>query len=208
MSRLSTGVLLLALLCALSYPPSRAGATEMSSLYLRVRISPAQYEKWLDSPMRRMEEYTDWNQMTDQWEEGWKEHYYHVDFRTVRELVESIRKEAASKGDGWTSPPFYDYDAESGTLTYAQLLFDENFINYMIYLAALRSLADFKDTDGPDFVVIYPYLWDPGCDVIMEISRNKTAFYQENTAPPEFAAFKAAADIHFAKELENNTPRE
>jgi hypothetical protein len=208
MSRLPAEVLLLALLCALLLPPSRAGATEMSSLYLQVHISPTQYEKWLDSPVRRMEEYTDWSQMTDQWEDGWKEHYYHADFRTVRELVESIRKEAASKGDGWTSPPFYEYDAENGTLTYAQLLFDENFINYMLSLAALRSLADFKDTDGPDFVVIYPYLWDPGCDVILEISRNKTAFYRDNNTPPEFAAFKATADAHFAKELENNTPRE
>lgn len=176
---------------------------EFDSIYVRVHISPQQFEKWLASPMRHMHDFNDWNEMTTEWEEGWEDDYYSWDYKTIRELIDVVEKESAVTDDNAiTSPPFIHYDRTNGVFTYAQLLFDENFINFMLDISAYRTIAGFKDTDEPDFLVIYPYLWDPGYTVIMEIGRGYTKFHSEESVPAQFQEFIDAANAHFDTEVE------
>ena len=177
---------------------------EFESIYVRVHISPEQYEKWLASPMKHMHDFTDWNEMTGEWEEDWKDSYYTWDYGTIRELITVVEKDSTTIDDNAiTSPPFIHYDANSGVFTYAQLLFDENFINFMLDISAYRTIADFKDTDETDFLVIYPYLWDPGYTVVMEIGKGYTKFHTEESAPEAFQDFIDAANAHFDVEVEH-----
>ena len=191
--------------------PTPARATELESIYARVRLSPAQYEKWLASPMKHMTDFDDWNTMTPEWSEDWRRHYYKWKFETMGDMIRAAEKQAAEwtidVGD-MTSRPLVRYDAEKGVFTYAQLFYDENFINFMLDLSALRTLSAFKDTDGPDFLVIYPFFWDPGTTVILEIGRGTTKFHSAQTAPEAFKDFIREANAHFDAELEEMEPDE
>ena len=184
--------------------PSEAVATEHDSIYVEVHISAGQYEKWLKSPMRHMHDFNDWGEMTDEWSPEWLQHYYKWDFATMADLIGTVKKEAAADEQefSWTSRPYVNYDAEAGIFTFAQLLYDENYINFMLDISAYRTLADFKDTDEPDFLVIYPFFWDPGYTVILEIGRGYTKFHNQETAPAAFRDFIKKADAHFKAETE------
>lgn len=120
-------------------------------------------------------------------------------------MVEDSENEMASPEwcDDWNTRPYINYDRPRGIFTYAQLLHDENLINCTNDISAYRSLADFKDTDEPGFIVIYPLLWDPGYTVIMEIGKGCAKFHTEETAPPEFQCFIEEANEHFRSELES-----
>lgn len=276
--------------------PAKAEATELDSIYVSVRISPEQYRKWQESPMKHMDEYDDWDQMTDQWDESWKDEYYRWDYKTMGEMTAmnespapktapvsdsapavnsadwqqgvddsvamieawaqsslqqfhkkifsdpTLDKESADKAFAsyketmekvtedariraeqmrkldlsahtpnapadedpflYGSYPHIEYNEQEGVFTYAQLLYDENFINCMLDLSAYRTLADFKDTEGPDFLVIYPFIWNPGYTVIMEVGKGYTKFHHnEETVPASFQKFMERANAHFGKEL-------
>lgn len=182
--------------------PATAKAAELESIYVRVRISPDQYRQWLASPMKHMHEFTDWNMMTDDWEDNWKKSFYTWDYKTIGDMVKAREDEMASPDqDPFNSRPYIGYDEKEGVFTFAQLVYDENYINFLLDLSAYRTLADFKDTDGPDFAVIYPYIWDPGYTVIMAIGKSSVTFHTEENAPPEFTSFIATANAHFEKEI-------
>ena len=204
MSGIVSSVLVLcAYLVAVLLFPGRAEATELESIYVRVPISPEAYRRWLASPLRHAGDFDDWRGMSDQWEDDWAEEFYDWDFATNGDLVASIRDQMTSEwNDEWNSQPYVDYDEAVGVFRYAQLLYDENFINFANDLAAYRSFADFKDTDEPGFIVIYPFLWDPGYGVIMEIGRGGAAFHAENAPPAGFKAFIDEANAHFDAELD------
>ena len=183
--------------------PAKAEATELDSIYIRVPISPERYRAWLASPLRHAGDFDDWSGMSEQWEDEWRADFYDWDFATNGELVDStLEQMAAEWDDDWNSQPYIDYDEARGIFTYAQLLYDENFINFANDLSAFRSLADFKDTDEPGFIAIYPFIWDPGYTVIMEIGKGSTKFHTEATAPPAFKRFIEEAGAHFDAELE------
>lgn len=188
------------LVCSL-FSPTKAAAAELDSIYISVRISPEQYQKWLESPMKHMHDYNDWEQMTDEWDEYWEKDYYEWDFGTMGEMVEGFKGEEEAIDWSYGSPPYVNYDPREGVFTFAQLLFGDNYIDFMLYLSAFRALADFKDTEEPDFLAIYPRLWDPGYAVIMEIGKGYTKFYSENDASPEFQEFIKKANAHFDKEI-------
>lgn len=200
--RFLSRALCLAAVC-LALCQTAAFATELDSIYVRVRISPGQMANWLRSPMKHMHDFNDWSEMTPEWDESWKSHFYTWDFETMWAMVKARVREGSSRlAPVWGSRPYIQYDAKAETFTFAQLAYDENYINFMLDIAAYRTLADFKDTDGPDFLVIYPFLWDPGYAVIMEIGKGYTRFHTEETAPPEFKEFIETADAHFEAELE------
>lgn len=191
------------LLIASLFYPAKAEATELESIYVRVPISPERYQAWLASPLKHAGDFADWAGMTEEWEDDWTDDFYDWDIATNAALVESIQKEMAEPwDDDWNSQPYVSYDAEQGIFRYAQLLYDENYINFTNDLSAFRSLADFKDTDEPGFIVIYPFIWDPGYTVIMELGKGYAKFHTEKTAPPSFKAFIAEANAHFDAELE------
>lgn len=200
---LAAAVVLLA--AALSVlPPAPAAATELDSIYVKVRISPQQMAKWLRSPMRHMHEFDDWKEMTEEWDESWPEHYYTWDYETMWDMVKDRVRQGKGKTSLWGSPPYIHYDVKEQTFTFAQLMYGENYFDFMLDISAYRTLAEYKDTDGPDFLVIYPFLWEPGCTdaVIMEIGRGYTKFHTEKTAPPEFAEFIQTANGFFDAQLE------
>lgn len=185
--------------------PARAEATENDSIYVRVHISPEAYEAWRKSPMKHMHDFQDWREMTDQWSPDWVEYYYKWDFPTMGDLVRATEREAADwqpDATAMQSRPYIHYDPQEGVFTYAQLFYDENFINYMLDISAYRMFADFKDTDTRDFLVVYPYFWDPGYTVILEIGRGYTKFHTEQTAPAAFQEFIETANAHFDAEID------
>lgn len=183
--------------------PLPVHATELDSIYVRVRISPDRYEKWLASPMKSMFDFDDWHEMTPEWLGVRPPHLYKWDLATMDEMIKAFEKEAADwTMDKWTSRPFVRYDAENGALTFAQLFFAENYVDFALYIAAFRTLADFKDTDDPDFLVVCPFFWSPGYLVIMEIGKGYTKFYTEATAPAAFKTFLKEAAAHFNAEMD------
>lgn len=181
---------------------AKTDASELDSAYISVHISPEQYRKWLQSPMKHMRDYDDWDQMTDEWDEGWKKDFYAWDCKTMGEMVDYIKMNAAdAEAMSYDTAPYINYDPREGIFTFAQLLYGENFIDFMLDLSAYRAFADFKNTEEPDFMVIYPRMWDSGYAVIMEIGMGYTKFHTENTVPPAFQEFIKKANAHFGKEI-------
>lgn len=179
------------LFTAVSLRPHTAEAAELDSIYIRVPISPERYSQWLASPLRHSREFGDWSKMNGQMGDDYHEDLYDWDDMTNGELVEIRKNDMASSDweDDWNTRPYINYDRSRGVFTYAQLLYDENLINFTNDLSAFRSMADFKDTDEPGFIVIYPLLWDSGYTVILEIDKGSAVFLTEDTAAPEFKSF-------------------
>lgn len=193
-----------AVLAALLLRPAKAETTELESIYVRVPISPQRYARWLASPLRHPREFDDWSQMNEQMGDDYHEYLYDWEDMTNGALAAVRENEMTCRewDDGWSTRPYINYDRSRGLFTYAQLLYDENLVNFTNDVSAYRTLADFKDTDEPGFIVIYPFLWDPGYTVIMEIGKGCTKFHTEATAPTEFACFIEEANRHFRAELD------
>jgi hypothetical protein len=140
--------------------PEEINLSEPNQLYLQVRISPAQLEKFLASTPGPASEFADFMEWIAD------KRYYGEPFTT--EKLAGIGGSGTAKAwvDGWTAnvypPSINRYEEETETWTLALIEFAENYLYFIDALNTLRRIADFKDIDSTDHLLIYGYLYDGG----------------------------------------------
>lgn len=140
---------------------------EPCQLYLRVSISRARLEAFLESEAGAADAFDDfqpWLRANRRWKSE-------LTWREICDLGQGTT--AAAWITGWRdhrrSPALNDYDEASGTWTLAVLEFAESNEWVMGAVNVLRRVADFKDLPGTDYLLIYEYLFEQG-DVLAAVA--------------------------------------
>ena len=158
--------------------------SERSSVYARVRLSRAALQRFLDAPIAPIDRHQDWGVLGAHVPSFLYEIRY-PGLATNRSWLDQVqgRQEAASD---WT------YEESTGEFRFHMMQIDEELGEYVPVFNVLRSLSDFKDSDGEDFAVIYPYYFYD-C-VVCRIRKGSSSLQLGAIDSPEFRAFMSAAD--------------
>jgi len=88
-------------------------------------------------------------------------------------------------------PSRSDYDTESQTWTLCIPQHSENYGDFIRELAILRTVAQYKDLPGEDFILIYPYFWGGSPNTFVTIHQGSSIL--KNEAPAQAIAEADAA---------------
>ena len=130
--------------------------SEPSSLVMRVHVSQAQWAAFLKSEIQPVRQFTDWSALGPAFDPAWLDK---VDYGSLRTVEDWFAKYLGLSWPG--APPLYEVDWSRNLVTCVVLEFGENFIEYVHGLNVLRRITQHKTSSDQDFIVIYPYFWDP-----------------------------------------------
>jgi hypothetical protein len=142
--------------------------SEPNQLYMKVKIGRPQLEKFFEAKGVPVSTFPD----TAEWIST-KQYYGEP---LTFERIEQYSPVSYSAGDAvsvWTSKRDYPlstntYDEETQTWTLAILEFSENYGDFIRMMTCLRRIADFKDIDTVDHLLIYGYIYED-CEVAAAI---------------------------------------
>ena len=131
--------------------------SELSSLYARINIKAENYNKFLSDRPKQP-------RLDDNWTNWWSSRKMYG--KRILEADDLYAYNDASNKeilDGWKnashSGTLYEYDAATQTMKIGIVFFSENYGEMIPMLAFLLSLADYKEYNDDDFIIIYPYFW-------------------------------------------------
>ena len=159
--------------------------SEPNQLYLQVRISPSQLEKFFASTPGPASQFTDFMEWIAD------KRYYGQPFTSEKLAEIGGNATARSWVDGWTvgdhPPSINKYEEETQTWTFALIEFAENYLYFIDVLNTLRRITDFKDINSTDHLLIYGYLYDArSITAAIQITPQNSRFLP--TAPDEVIA--------------------
>ena len=160
--------------------------SELSSVYARVRLSRAALQRFLDALIAPIDRNQDWGVLGAQVPSLLSMVRY-PGLATNRSWLDQVQGRQEAQSD-WT------YEESTGEFRFHMLQVDENLIEYVAVFNVLRSLGDFKDSDGEDFAVIYPYYFYDSVDAVCRIRKGSSSLQLGAIDSPEFRAFMSAAD--------------
>jgi hypothetical protein len=136
--------------------------SEPCSLYLKVRLSKAAYESYLASPCVDARDFGDWMDWLAKAEMAGGP----MTPDDVREIGQTSQPVPVTEViHAWTSNEWAMgksiYDESAEVWQFGILQFSENYHEYLVNLPFLRGVDRFKDKPGKDFLLVYPYIWDP-----------------------------------------------
>ncbi len=140
--------------------------SEPSSLYVRVRLTEKKFEEFRNSPLVAPNHYNDWRSWLSA-----KKFYGEITDAEVQAMTPSTEVEGSkvkSVGeylslllqDPYAGPSQSLYDVSSNTWTLCVMGLSENYKDFILALSILRSIEEYKDIAGEDFILIYPYFWE------------------------------------------------
>lgn len=157
--------------------------SEPSSLYARVRLTPAAFAAFQASTLALPREYSDWRA----WLDGQRYHGSISDERigaathpgneqTVGEYL-ALATTMPGLGDGSS------YDPATQTWLFRLIECSENYFDFLLILSVLRAVALYKDLPSApttdDFILIYPFLWGGAAEAYLVISAGGSHFSHE-----------------------------
>jgi hypothetical protein len=134
--------------------------SELSSLYLRVRLSKQAYERFLASETADARDFSDWMDWLAK-----AKMYGELTSEQVTEIGRRNRKcSVADMLQAWTTNPWPSpvksvYDEATETWRLAMPFFSENYEEFIAMLPPLRAVDRFKDRPGTDFMLVYDHFW-------------------------------------------------
>jgi hypothetical protein len=146
--------------------------SEPSSLVMQVHITVQQWVNYLTSEVRGVQNFDDWNLIDEDFQPSWLEKIDYGQTKTAQDWL------AACLPRGWPGviQPLV-VDPERDLVTCVVLEFSENLIDFIDALNVLRRVAQHKDSSESDFVLIYPYFWNPKfVFAAIELSAGKSRF--------------------------------
>jgi hypothetical protein len=160
--------------------------SELSSVYARVRLSRAALQRFLDAPIAPIDRNLDWGVLGPQ----------------VPSILSMVRYPEPATNGLWfdqvhgrqEAASDWTYEESTGEFHFHMLQVDESLVEYVGVFNVLRSLGDFKDSDGEDFAVVYPYYFDDRVDAVCRIGKGSSSLELGAIDSPEFRAFMSAAD--------------
>jgi hypothetical protein len=160
--------------------------SERSSVYALARLSRAALQRFLDALIAPIDRRQDWGVLGAH-VPSFLSTVRYPGLATNRSWLDQVqgRQEAASD---WT------YVESTGEFRFHMMQIDEDVTEYIAVFNVLRSLGDFKDSDGEDFAVIYPYYFHDSVDAVCRIRKGSSSLQPGAIDSPEFRAFMSAAD--------------
>lgn len=157
--------------------------SEPSSLYVRITLTEKNFEAFCQSQPVAPSFYQDW--------QGWLTTQKFYGAITDERIAALSVAPSPSLGeylaqlvqDIYAGPAQSTYDpvAKRWTLAVAQL--SENFFDFIEELTLLRSVAQYKDLPGEDFILIYPHFWGGDPQAYLVVTEGHSAFV--HNAPKE-----------------------
>ena len=182
---------------------------ELDSLYLRVRLSPQAYERFLHSTTADARDFSDWMD----WLGKARIHGQKLTRQGVAEIGKATPKRAVADAiAAWTGADRAlarsEYDEATETWRLGVAHFSENFREYLEFLPLLRAVERFKDRPGIDFILVYDHFHRPnGYTVLLELteaaSRIAGSPGQDMPLPTDYAA-EARAFLRSLAPAEND----
>lgn len=168
--------------------------SEPSSLYVRVRLTPAAFAAFQASPLALPKEYSDWRAWLDS-------RHYHGYISDERIGAATHPEKATTVGDYLAETDAMSalgigssYDSATQTWLYRLIECSENYFDFLLILSVLRAVARYKDLPSApsteDFILIYPYLWGGDAEAYLVITPGASHFSNEIPA----AAIQEADD--------------
>ncbi len=183
--------------------------SEPSSLYMRVTLSQARLDAFLHSPLNSGDYLphasTDWRSWLDS-----KRFYGQISDREIAEMnpIRNLGLPPHSTvadfitnlvEDIYFSPGQVQSDPVCHRWSLTVLGLSENYLDFLVTLSVLRAVAQFKDLPGEDFILIYPYLWEPeagrGANAFLGIDQGHSWFVNDVTEIPVSAIAEADQQI-------------
>jgi hypothetical protein len=133
---------------------------------MRVKLTQESLEVFKASPLAAPSRYSDWRP----WLDSKKFHGEITDaeIQSLNPSNEIARFPIHTFGDYLSllsqdvsaAPVQSRYDTLSNTWTLCVLGLSENYKDFILILALLRGIEQYKDLPGEDFILIYPYFWE------------------------------------------------
>jgi len=165
--------------------------SERSSFYARVRLSPEAFRRFLKAPIPPVSQFQDWDVIASHVPQFLGKVRYPGLNSNEEWLIQLANRIGTSAG--WT------YDPAKQELNCYDLWLDESVIEYVSAINVVRALADFKDTPGDDYAVIFPMFWTWGVEVVCQIGRGNSSLHKSEPDSGEFREFFATADAESRK---------
>lgn len=172
--------------------------SEPSSIFARICMSRAACEKWLDSPIGHIRDYSDWHRMNpiaassgDEWHEAFPP----ADYMSVREFLDAAAD---------TSRYFCcEYDDDREAFFIADARHRSSMPEIAAAVAALRNAAAYKDNDEPSFLYVFPAISGGDPEALLQILRGTSGFLPVNDASPDVLYFVNEAEEFIETLLED-----
>lgn len=181
--------------------------SEPSSLYVRVRLTPAAYAAFLASPLALPKAYSDWRAWLDA-------SRYHGHISDERIQAATHPEKATTVGDYLAETDAMrvlgigsSYDPTTEIWLYRLIECSENYFDFLLILSVLRAVSRYKDLPSApstdDFILIYPFLWGGAAEAYLVITQGASYFREEipaaaqQEADDSFQAMYAAISAQF-----------
>lgn len=171
--------------------------SEPSTLYARFTVTPEEHAAFLSAAPVSPTAFADWQDWFD------TRRMYGDGRVKPEDLVGDGSPTVGAALQGWADGEWNamrsDYDEATGRLRIVILQLTENYGEMIAVLAPLRGAARHNDPGADDFVLVYPYLWEPAphFNAYLTFGGGASRFVE---TPP--AAHKAEADAYISALLE------
>jgi hypothetical protein len=163
--------------------------SEPSSLFVKIKMSRRACNKWLESPVRHVSDYTDWHEMNPYAAanlDDLRDTRTKLDYMSVGEFLDSLAD--------YSRYFCCEYDDDERAFFIADVHNKASATEIAICLAALRGAESFKDDDEPSFIYIFPALSGGDPDAILRIRRGGSDFLPPNDASGDLLYFVNEAE--------------
>lgn len=154
--------------------------SEPSSLYARVRLTPAAFAAFQASSRVLPNAYHDWR--------GWLDRQQYYGSISDDQITSATHPENGSTVGAYLAEPSTlqefglgsHYDAATQTWLFRLIECSENYVDFLLILSVLRAVAHYKDLPAngatDDFILIYPFLWGGDANAYVVITAGASSF--------------------------------
>jgi hypothetical protein len=163
--------------------------SEPSALFVRISMSEAACRRWLDSPIKFIGDYDDWQEMNPtaaRDHESWLEARLRREFVSVREFFDTAANESR----------FFccEYDDDLRAFFAADARHEASMAGIAASVAALRGVESFKDDDEPSFIYVFPAFSGGDPEALLRVKRGSSVFLPPNDDAPDVLCFTNEAE--------------
>lgn len=130
--------------------------SELSSLYLKVKIEKSQLEKFLNSKFEKPA-------LNQNWLEWWESRRMYSKMELSSELFRIPGQSNQEFINSWLEYPqamaFSDYNEVLEEWHFGMLFFSENYEEMLSIFAFITSLEKYLNKDSENFAVVFPFFW-------------------------------------------------
>lgn len=146
--------------------------SELSTLYCKIKITKAQLEEFLNSPLEEPA-------LNQNWLEFWDSRKMYSKSVLTQEHLRTYNDDYNKEViDGWMDYPeamaFSDYDETTEEWNWGMMFFSENYVEMIPMFAFIISLEKYVTESPENYAVVFPFFWgDDGVNAYIYFENGK-----------------------------------